>query len=299
VGFLRRRFVSVAVVVSRTDTYLASVKKLLTLVVAVVLIAAACSSEPEETLVGIRATSDPAIGDSRFLFAIHEIGGGRRGTPDEVVTFTAKPLDAPGTTIEDQAAFVWVVQDGFGLYKADIPFDTAGMWEIDFVMSTGEKTEPFLVLVNEQPTTVAIGEAAPRVASATVADTPIEDLTTDNPVQESLYELSLDDALGNGKKTVAIFATPAFCTSAACGPMMAQAKTVSASYTDVNWVHVEVYSGFNESDFTPDPAHLVPAVVAFGLPSEPWIFVMDEDGAVIARLEGVLADGELEALLDA
>jgi hypothetical protein len=298
-GFLRRRFVSVAVDVTQTRTYLAPVKKLLVVVVALVLVSAACSSEPEETLVGIRATSDPAIGDSRFLFAINEIGGERRGSPDEIVTFTAKPLDAPGTTIEDQATFVWVVPDGFGLYKADIPFDTAGMWEIEFAVSTGEKTEPFLVLVNEEPATVAIGEPAPRIASPTLADTPIEDLTTDDPVQETLYELSLDEALENGKKTVAIFATPAFCTSAACGPMMAQAKTVSASYPDVNWVHVEVYSGFNESDFAPDVDHLVPAVVAFGLPSEPWIFVMDEDGGVMARLEGVLAEGELEALLDA
>ena len=37
----------------------------------------------------------------------------------------------------------------------------------------------------------------------------------------------------------------------------------------------------------------------FRLPSEPWIFVMDEQGTVTARLEGVLAPGELEELLDA
>jgi hypothetical protein len=276
----------------------AIVKKFFALITVLLLVSAACSSEPEETLVGIRASTDPAIGDSRFIFAVNEIGGERRGSPDEVVTFTATPLDAPGTAIEGEAGFVWVVQDGFGLYKADIPFDTAGMWEIEFSVSTGENTEPFLVLVNEDPATVPIGEPAPLVASATVSDTPIEDLTTDDPVQESLYELSLDDALQNGKKTVAIFATPAFCTSAACGPMMAQAKEISSSYPEVNWIHVEVYSGFNEPGFAPDADHLVPAVVEFGLPSEPWIFVMDENGVVAARLEGVLDDGELEGLLD-
>jgi hypothetical protein len=280
------------------DLPCATVKKFFALITVLLLVSAACSSEPEETLVGIRASTDPAIGDSRFIFAVNEIGGERRGSPDEVVTFTATPLDAPGTAIEGEAGFVWVVQDGFGLYKADIPFDTAGMWEIEFSVSTGENTEPFLVLVNEDPATVPIGEPAPLVASATVSDTPIEDLTTDDPVQESLYELSLDDALQNGKKTVAIFATPAFCTSAACGPMMAQAKEISSSYPEVNWIHVEVYSGFNEPGFAPDVDHLVPAVVEFGLPSEPWIFVMDENGVVAARLEGVLDDGELEGLLD-
>lgn len=280
------------------DLPCATVKKFFALITVLLLVSAACSSEPEETLVGIRASTDPAIGDSRFIFAVNEIGGERRGSPEEVVTFTATPLDAPGTAIEGEAGFVWVVQDGFGLYKADIPFDTAGMWEIEFSVSTGENTEPFLVLVNEDPATVPIGEPAPLVASATVSDTPIEDLTTDDPVQESLYELSLDDALQNGKKTVAIFATPAFCTSAACGPMMAQAKEISSSYPEVNWIHVEVYSGFNEPGFAPDADHLVPAVVEFGLPSEPWIFVMDENGVVAARLEGVLDDGELEGLLD-
>jgi len=42
---------------------------------------------------------------------------------------------------------------------------------------------------------------------------------------------------------------------------------------------------------------LAPAVDEFGLLNEPWIFVMDESGIVISRLEGVLIDGELEAIL--
>ena len=146
---------------------------------------------------------------------------------------------------------------------------------------------------------LAIGEEAPLVATPTVADTPIEDLSTDFPIDERFYQVSLDEALANGRQTVAIFATPAFCTSAACGPMMNQVKDMAGAYPDVNWVHVEVYQGFNEADFAPDVDHLVPAVTEFGLPSEPWIFVMDEQGVVSARLEGVLAPGELEELLDA
>ena len=74
---------------------------------------------------------------------------------------------------------------------------------------------------------------------------------------------------------------------------------MAGDYPSVNWVHVEVYQGFNEADFAPDVDHLVPAVTEFRLPSEPWIFVMDEQGTVTARLEGVLAPGELEELLDA
>ncbi|MGI9665809.1 MAG: hypothetical protein ACR2N2_01740 [Acidimicrobiia bacterium] len=272
-------------------------RKILLLAVLSLLVAACSGSDPE--LVGIRASNDPAIGDSRFLFAVNEIDGTRRGSPDEVVTLVAAPLDAPASTYEVTAEFVWIIQDAIGLYKAEIPWDTAGMWEINFEISTGEKAQPFLVFVGETATTVAIGESAPLVATKTLSDTPVEELTTDIPVDERFYELSLDTALTNGNKTVAVFATPAFCTTAACGPMMQQVKAVAGSYDDVNFVHIEVYDGFWEDGFTPTPEALVPAVTAFMLPTEPWIFVMDDEGDVIARLEGVLAPGELEELLDA
>ena len=273
-------------------------RRLAILVAAIAVLAAACgSSEPE--IIGIRASSDPAVGDARFLFAVNEIDGTRRGSPDEVVVVTASPLAQPDVSYEVPAEFVWIVPNGIGLYKAEIPWETGGQWEIDFTISTGEETQPFLVFVGDEPTTVAVGEAAPLVATPTVADTPVEDLSTDDPLDERFYQVSLDEALANGQKTVAIFATPAFCTSAACGPMMNQVKGMAGDYPSVNWVHVEVYQGFNEADFAPDVDHLVPAVKEFRLPSEPWIFVMDEQGTVTARLEGVLAPGELEELLDA
>ena len=262
------------------------------------LLAASCASDEPE-LIGLRASNDPAIGDDRFLFGVYEISGARRGSPDEVVTVTAKPLEGDGTTFVDVPAdFVWMVPDAIGLYRATLPFDTAGMWEIDFEVSTGESAQPFLVLVSEEPTTVGPGEAAPRVVTPTLDDTPVDDLTTDVPVDEDFYRVSLDEALENGRKTVAVFATPAYCTSAACGPMMRQVKEIADGYPDVNWVHVEVYTGFNEDGFAPDVDHLAPAVVAYGLQTEPWIFVMDEGGVVTARIEGVLGRGELEQLLE-
>jgi hypothetical protein len=135
------------------------------------------------------------------------------------------------------------------------------------------------------------------VETPTLATAEIDDLTTDHDPLLSLYEIPLDKALSNGRKTVAIFATPAYCTSAACGPMLDQTKTMAHAHPDVDFLHIEVYGGFNEPGFAPDVDHLVPAVVAFGLPTEPWVFVMDEDGVVTGRFDGVLGDNEVEALL--
>lgn len=274
-------------------------RRTLIFIAALTLLAAGCSSESElDPLIGIRASSDPAVGDDRLLFGVHELDGRRRGGPDEAVTLVASPLDSPSRKLQADATFTWIVPGSVGLYLAEIPFDRAGTWQIDFAISTGEETEPFLVDIKAEPTTTAIGEPAPLVETPTVPDAPIEDLTTDPDPLLSLYEVSLDEAVSNGSKTVIIFATPAYCTSAACGPMLAQTKAMSAEYSDVDFLHVEVYGGFNEPGFAPDVDHLVPAVVAFGLQTEPWVFVTDESGIVTGRFDGVLGDGEVETLLD-
>ncbi len=268
------------------------------LLVALALLVASCSSAPEaDPLIGIRASSDPAVGDDRLLFAVHELDGRRRGDPDEVVSLIASPLDAPDVTLQAVASYTWVVPDSVGLYLAEVPFDRPGTWQIDFTISTGEATEPFLVDIKAEPTTTAIGELAPRVETPTPPGTPLADLTTDHDPLDSLYDTSLDTALSNGKRTVIIFATPAYCTSAACGPMLSQTKEMSTVYTDVDFLHIEVYGGFNEDGFAPDFDHLVPAVLAFGLQTEPWVFVTDEAGVVTGRFDGVLGEGEVEALL--
>ena len=108
--------------------------------------------DPE--VVGIRASIDPYVGDSRFLFSVNDIDGGRRGSPEEEVSVVATPLDNPDTVIEADAEFVYVVPDAFGLYLVDIPWTQSGNWEIDFSISTGEVTVPFLVLVADEPATV-------------------------------------------------------------------------------------------------------------------------------------------------
>lgn len=272
-------------------------KRLAVTVLSFALIAAACGGESGDSLVGIRASTDPAVGDSRLLFAVNEIGGERRGSPEEVVTVVASPLEDPSRSITSEAVFSWIIEDAVGLYVADVPFDTPGLWQVDFTISTGEPTEPFLIDIQPEPATVAIGEKAPLVKTPTLADRPLADLTTDTDPVLSLYEMSLDEALGNGRKTVVIFATPAFCVSAACGPLLAQMKEFIPKAPEVDFLHVEVYEGFNEPGFVPGRESLAPAVTAFGLPTEPWLFVMDEQGFVIARLEGVLANGELEDLL--
>jgi hypothetical protein len=260
----------------------------------------------------IRANIDLAVGTGRLLVGVAQPDGTRLGSPDEPVVLEVRPVDdlsAPVQRVE--AGWVWIVPDVVGLYRGTFDFDRSGTWQVVVVPEEGSPLEPapFSVLdpgcrledAAERgiPTcALQVGDPAPPVASPTIGDLPIEQLTTDPQPDERLYRLSLDEALTNGRRTVVVFATPAFCQTAACGPLLNTVKPVIDQYPETDFVHVEVYTGFREPDFDPtDPERLAPSVAAFRLVSEPWVFVMDEDGVITARFEGAMDEEELIAHL--
>ena len=67
-----------------------------------------------------------------------------------------------------------------------------------------------------------------------------------------------------------LFATPQFCQSRVCGPVVDVAEQVKQLYGDkAAFIHMEIY---NDND----PSKGVrPQVRAFHLPSEPWLFAID------------------------
>jgi hypothetical protein len=70
-------------------------------------------------------------------------------------------------------------------------------------------------------------------------------------------------------------------------------KNVSGAFPDVTFIHVEPY----DLDKTPEELVPVDAALDWGLPSEPWVFVIDGKGLVAAKYEGVLSTKELRNAL--
>ncbi|MGH3650424.1 MAG: hypothetical protein ACRDU9_06895, partial [Acidimicrobiia bacterium] len=110
------------------------------------------------------------------------------------------------------------------------------------------------------------------------------------------YEMTVAEAVESGP-SVLVFATPAWCTSQTCGPMLDQVQAISLEYPSLNYVHVEVYENIHVTNR--EDLILVPAVEEWGLPSEPWLYVTDGDGMVTAAFEGAVSDDELRSALDA
>jgi hypothetical protein len=279
--------------------------------VALVILAAGCATDDggqseEQSAAGfpegsfaLIASSDVGTGPSRLLVGVTQEDGTRIGSPEDPVEIEIAPLDAPEDVRRVPGTFMWVAEDLYGLYRAEAGFDRPGLWSVTVKPTNGEALPPTELTVRDETSAPNIGEAAPVAPTATLDDAPIVDLTTDPDPDERFYQTTLDEALASGKQTVLVFATPAYCTSATCGPMLDTVKEAAARYPDVNFIHIEVYQGFNEPGFAPDPAHLAPAVGPeyWNLPSEPWVFVMDDRGVVTGRFEGVMAPEELDALL--
>ena len=155
---------------------------------------------------------------------------------------------------------------------------------------------PIGLVTVDDPLVVSPGDDAPRSDTRTSAEFDLADITSDPSPDPSLYQLTVAEAVESGPSVI-IFATPAWCTSEACGPLLEQVKKLSAGFPFLNYVHVEVYENIHVNSF--DELILVPSVGDWGLPSEPWVFVIDAEGVVRASFEGAASDDELSRAFDA
>ncbi len=266
--------------------------------IAAVLVLAACSPSTEGLAVVANGQGSLGVGEQRMVIAHRGDDGSDLSNPDSPTTL--KLTSPSGTTTSTPAEFIWMLEGVRGLFVAHVDFDEPGIWNAVLVTGDGPPTADSPFMVEADSVVPDVGESAVASVTATVGDARQEDLsdiTTDPDPDPGLYAVSLDQALADGRPTVLVFATPAFCQTATCGPMLAQVKALHTELgdDDFNWIHVEVYTNLDD----PNNLQLVPAVIEWNLPSEPWTFVIDGDGLVAARLEGAMSDEELRAAVEA
>ena len=179
-----------------------------------------------------------------------------------------------------------------GFYGAEVEFPEAGNWmvaattEVDGGRAVGSGGVP---VAAEVP--AAVGSKA-KALSTPVATTAAgrKKICTREPACP-LHEVSLDDALKDGRPTVVNFGTPLLCTSQICGPVVDEQMVVADKLGDrASFVHVEIYP-------SRDTSKPVPALTEYGFTTEPWMLVVDRDGAIRARYEGPVTAAQIEDAL--
>jgi hypothetical protein len=170
------------------------------------------------------------------------------------------------------------------VYSSELNLPNEGEWLIAAILKEdGElKGTPLGgIVVGEFKKIPKPGEQAPVIHTPTAQDVDgdLSKITTRIP-PDTQNEVNYAEALGR-EPIVLLFATPAFCQSQVCGPVVDVAEQAKQEYGDkAAFIHMEIY---NEND----PAKLVrPQVRAFHLPTEPYLFTIDREGTVRDTVEG-------------
>jgi len=186
-----------------------------------------------------------------------------------------------------------------GVYVTHVTFDEAGDYGAELRIVRGAENETVLYRFNvlEDTFEPSIGDPAPASQQATTATAPLEEIDTSFPFRGGMHDLTIADAVASGRPTVIAFATPAYCTSRTCGPVLDLVlDPLALRYGEqAAFIHVEPYvlRDLRETN----QRNLVPAMLEWRLQSEPWVFVVGPDGRVVAKYEGILAVDELESVL--
>jgi hypothetical protein len=149
------------------------------------------------------------------------------------------------------------------------------------------------VVVQRASQSPAVGAKAYPSKTPTLASAPFSRLTTRRPPDRALLRSSVASSLRAHKPFVLVFATPRWCQSRICGPVVDIVDAARRRFAGrgVRFIHVEIYrdnnpaKGFNRW------------VQEWHLPSEPWTFLVGADGRIKAKFEGAVSLPELSAAI--
>ncbi len=252
---------------------------------------------------GVRAilgTADLGVGSNRLGIALVS----REGPITEpTATFILRHQeDQPDQTLKTSAVFRQWPYTSRGLYTGTAEFAKPGMWELtaEIEGDGGPRSASLTFEVAERTRAPNVGEPAVKSRNRLGSEVDsIEELTTGSLIDPDLYAITIADAIESGLPTVVVFASPAFCVNAVCGPQVEVLQELKDSYRGrAHFVHVDIYDNPQEIQGDLSVAKISPVVAEWGLPSIEWTFVIDGKGEVADRFEAFATFEEVAEALE-
>jgi hypothetical protein len=212
----------------------------------------------------------------------------RDHAPFARTTATLEPVGVPGRS---DPAFGGITR----IYVAHLRVPRPGRYWL-VAQPVGARIQAVGVLdVAASSPSPALGAPAPRSATPTLATAPAARITTSRPPDLPLLRYSVAGSLAAHRPFVVTFATPKFCTSRTCGPVVDVVDAVRRRFAErgIRFIHVEVFRdndpqrGYNRW------------MRQWRLRTEPWVFLVGGDGRVKAKFEGSVSEAELAAAVRA
>ena len=266
------------------------------------------STAPTVFPVLVNSSGSLTCGANRLLFTFLDSKNVPIGTPDRSASIAIYDLARNGQTPteSENGAFVWGIDKVRGFYVANVSFAEAGTWGAQFTTSAGGATPETIRMTFEVATSspvIRVGDRAPMTDTPTGASVngQLGQISSDTTPDPAFYKTSVTAALAAHEPFVLVFATPKFCTSAQCGPTLDRIKPLATKFPTVDFIHVEPYQlAYANGSLQPildanGYLQSTTVTLAWGLLSEPWVFVVDRNGIVTASFEGVVSVDEITA----
>jgi hypothetical protein len=251
-----------------------------------------------------------SYGHNRFLYNVLDQSYRQMADTDVPSRVDFYALERDPTTPYARAGAVYLSSGlGRGLYRTEVDFDCVGEWGAEVFVQDADGqwvSERLRFTVLPVGSTPAIGEPGPRSDSLTAST--LEEaarISTDEHPYLPAYDKTVAETVTSGRPSLVFFATPAFCQTGFCGPTVELVKSVAKEYEgELEFVNVEPYElHLTENGLQPrlgEDGQLqpVPAALEWGIPVEPYLFLLDTDGDVFARFEGVVGGDELRAAIE-
>ena len=253
---------------------------------------------PGEDVALVFGTADFAVGENRVTFLVISSTGELVEAPRARVLVAEGDLNV-APTLEGSAENMPV---GASEASLDDGFDAPTVWVTHLELARPGR---YTLLVEPEGTDVqAVGEIDVREQSAAPApgakaipsDTPTlqdgfpEEITTATPPDTELLRYSVKESVEDGVPFVVTFATPKYCQSRVCGPVVDVVDQVRQRLegSGIRFIHVEIFEGNDPSK------GFNRWVREWNLPSEPYTFLVDETGTIRVTFEGLVTADELE-----
>ncbi|SUZ59228.1 uncharacterized protein METZ01_LOCUS12082 [marine metagenome] len=265
------------------------------------VVVAACGSQRKqisEVRTASKWFSDQTIvanqGPQRTIWSFSDGEGNLGGLSPESIEVAI--ADAEGRTIHQTMVGRHVDGVAMPYYPVIVPFQTAGMHEFQFDLGRQGRYVGYAAPGRRGSSTIFWpGDRFPEVQTPTASNSRgVDPICTRSPACP-FHEVSLDDSLASTRATLLIVSTPAFCgTKWMCGPVLENLiDHVNGGISGLDVIHAEVYANPSSDNLGP----LSPMVEAAGVSYEPFMFLLDERGVVLRRLDHIWDNAELRDLL--
>ena len=188
------------------------------------------------------------------------------------------------------------------IFTTTVDFPESGRWGAELQIKIADKKyERVLVTfaVLDKTSEPSVGDQVPRTKQAIATDAnSLPGLDSSFPPHASLHNITVADAIASGKPTLVAFVSPAFCQTRFCGPTLNNVVIPMQQQfgSRVNAIHIEPYDLPKARAGT---LLLSPAAEEWKLQSEPFLVVLDGQGRVTAKFEGIIDLDEVKQAIDA